>query len=80
MEIGLDRLTSTTAPKAMTAAEFKQWQEDLGLSITKTAKVLDLSPRAVSYYRSGGRPIPKTLEIACGTLTKNKVKALLKPR
>jgi hypothetical protein len=67
-EIGGDalwRVCREQAGEAMPAGEFAAWLERMGLSLAAAAKELGLTRRAVAYYKSGGRTIPKVVMLAC---------------
>jgi len=55
----------------MTADEFRQCRDKLGLSLTGMASALGVSRRAVQYYQSGERAIPKPIEKLCEALLGN---------
>jgi hypothetical protein len=44
---------------------FRRWQDRHGLSLTGAAGAIGLSRRTISQYRTGARPIPKTVLLAC---------------
>ena len=46
-------------------AEFEAWKARNQLSLTTAAHALGVTRRTVSAYSSGGRPIPKTILLAC---------------
>lgn len=48
----------------MTSKEFKHWMRKHGYSIAGLAETLGISPRQVSYYRSGGKPVDRIVELA----------------
>lgn len=71
MEVGGDclwRLHMVQSGQAMPAEEFAAWMERMGLSLTAAAKYLGLTRRAVTYYKTGGRLIPKVVMLACRAL------------
>jgi hypothetical protein len=45
--------------------EFRRWQERNGLSLTSAADAIGLTRRTVSQYRTGARPVPRTVTLAC---------------
>lgn len=49
----------------MTANQFKNWRECLGLSLTVTAERLGVTRQAIKNYQNGNRPISKTVWLAC---------------
>jgi DNA-binding transcriptional regulator YiaG len=53
-----------TQDKEMTPAEFTALRNALGLSHAKLGEVLGLTSRAIRYYESGERRIPKPVEMA----------------
>jgi hypothetical protein len=48
-----------------TPGEFDRWIVANGLSLTKAAETLGLSRRMVAHYRSGSKPIPRIVGLAC---------------
>lgn len=62
------RLALERVGEAMPAAEFAAWMERMGLSLAAAAKYLGLTRRAVTYYKTGGRLIPKVVMLACRAL------------
>jgi hypothetical protein len=46
-------------------AEFRQWQDKNGLSLTAAAEAIGLTRRTVSQYRTGVRPVSRTVALAC---------------
>lgn len=59
MEIALEQQGHTDA------VEFRRWQERNHLSLTEAAKAIGLTRRTVSQYRTGARPVPRTVTLAC---------------
>lgn len=53
-----------TEPRPMTAHEFRRWMAQHGYSIAGLAETLGISPRQVSYYRSGEKPVDRIVELA----------------
>ena len=45
--------------------DFRRWQDRHQLSLTDAAKAIGLSRRTVSQYRTGARPVPRTVTLAC---------------
>ena len=45
--------------------EFRRWQERNHLSLTDAAEAIGLTRRTVSQYRTGARPVPRTVTLAC---------------
>jgi hypothetical protein len=41
------------------------WMDKYEMSLDDAAVALGLSRRMVAYYRSGGKPVPKTVALAC---------------
>ena len=56
----------------MTAKQFQQWMQRMGLTIEGAAALLDLSPRTVINYRSGAQPVPKVVDLAAKYLEERK--------
>lgn len=44
---------------------FRRWQDRHQLSLTDAAKAIGLTRRTVSQYRTGARPVPRTVTLAC---------------
>lgn len=44
---------------------FRQWQDAHRLSLTEAANAIGLTRRTVSQYRTGARPVPRTVALAC---------------
>ncbi|MFA4970696.1 MAG: hypothetical protein WC540_13815 [Sulfuritalea sp.] len=45
--------------------DFRRWQDRHQLSLTDAAKAIGLTRRTVSQYRTGARPVPRTVTLAC---------------
>lgn len=59
MEMALEQ-----AGRADTLA-FRQWQNRNALSLTAAAKALGMTRRSITAYRTGSRPVPKVVALAC---------------
>ncbi|MBC7963611.1 MAG: DUF2442 domain-containing protein [Steroidobacteraceae bacterium] len=44
---------------------FRRWQDANGLSLSAAAVAIGLTRRTVSQYRTGARPVPRTVTLAC---------------
>ncbi len=44
---------------------FRRWQDANGLSLTDAANAIGLTRRTVSQYRTGARPVPRVVGLAC---------------
>ena len=44
---------------------FKAWMERNGLSLNAAADALDMTRRMIAHYRTGSRPIPRVVALAC---------------
>jgi hypothetical protein len=44
---------------------FRRWQDANHLSLTDAAKAIGLTRRTVSQYRTGARPVPRIVGLAC---------------
>jgi len=68
IQIGADTLwldvQAQQAPDENTRA-FVQWRSRHGLSLTQAAAALGLTPRTVSAYGTGARPVPRYIALAC---------------
>ena len=45
--------------------DFRRWQDRHQLSLTDAATAIGLTRRTVSQYRTGARPVPRTVILAC---------------
>lgn len=45
--------------------DFRHWQDRHQLSLSDAAKAIGLTRRTVSQYRTGARPVPRTVTLAC---------------
>jgi len=43
---------------------FRNWQQKHGLSLAQVAQILGMSRRTISQYRTGMRPVPRTVLLA----------------
>ncbi|AVR89748.1 DUF2442 domain-containing protein [Thauera aromatica] len=59
MEMALEQRGRTDA------LEFRRWQERNHLSLNAAAEAIGLTRRTVSQYRTGVRPVPRTVALAC---------------
>lgn len=59
MEMALEQQGRTDA------VEFRRWQERNHLSLSAAAEAIGLTRRTVSQYRTGARPVPRTVILAC---------------
>jgi hypothetical protein len=68
IQIGADTLwldaQAQNAPDENTRA-FAQWRAHNGLSLKQAAEALGLTPRTVSAYGTGARPVPRYIALAC---------------
>lgn len=62
-----DRLFELSLEQAgmLENVEFRQWQDKNGLSLTAAAQAIGLTRRTVSQYRTGARPVSRTVALAC---------------
>ena len=44
---------------------FNAWMERNGLSLNAAADALDMTRRMIAHYRTGSRPIPRVVSLAC---------------
>ena len=69
-EVGIDadslyRLGKEQAGLAFPVAEFNEWMERNGLSLSAAAKALGITRRTIVYYHGGHKPIPVYIKLAC---------------
>ena len=62
-----DRLLEMSLEQSGQAAnvDFRRWQDRHRLSLTDAATAIGLTRRTVSQYRTGARPVPRTVMLAC---------------
>lgn len=67
LDMGADRLYELSREQAglPTASQFNAWMAQHHLSLTDAAKALGMTRRMMSHYRTGSRPIPKVVMLAC---------------
>ena len=44
---------------------FDRWMNDNGLSLSTAAAALGMTRRMIAHYRTGSRPIPRVVALAC---------------
>lgn len=72
----LRRLAVEQSPDATDADLFNAWMERNGLSASAAAEVLGVGRRTVIYYRTGQKPLPRVVGLACyGWETQSRHKA-----
>lgn len=67
LDLGADTLYSLCREQAglPTPAAFDAWMQRNGLSLTTAAETLGMTRRMIAHYRTGSRPIPKVVGLAC---------------
>jgi len=62
-----DRLIELALEQAGMAENvfFRRWQDTHNLSLTDAASAIGLTRRTVSQYRTGARPVPRIVGLAC---------------
>jgi hypothetical protein len=67
LELAADNLRARALEQAGEAShEFIiQWMERHRLTLDQAAQALGLSRRMLAYYRSGARPVPRHVALAC---------------
>lgn len=53
---------------------FRQWQDCNALSLTDAAKAIGLSRRTISQFRTGARPVPRVVALACKGWSSDRMK------
>lgn len=61
----LRRLVAEQSPEATEAEIFNAWMARNGLSAAGAAEALGVTRRTVIYYRTGQKPLPKVVQLAC---------------
>lgn len=66
IEIGADAVWRMAREQSAQAesVDFTAWRAAHGLSLTEAAHRLGLSRRAVAYYESGAKPVPRVVALA----------------
>ncbi|MDR1850069.1 MAG: DUF2442 domain-containing protein [Zoogloeaceae bacterium] len=68
IQIGADTLLldaeAQNAPDENTRI-FLEWRAKNGLSLSDAARALGMTPRTMSAYGTGGRPVPRYIALAC---------------
>jgi DNA-binding CsgD family transcriptional regulator len=67
IDLGADRLYERSKEQAgeLSPRQFDAWMRNHHLSLTTAAEALGISRRMVAHYRTGSRPIPKIVGLAC---------------
>lgn len=67
LDMGADRLYHLCREQAglLSPVAFDGWIKNNRLSLTTAAEALGMTRRMIAHYRSGTRPIPKTVQLAC---------------
>ncbi len=67
LDIGADRLYDLCRKQAglLSPDVFDEWIKKNQLSLSTAADALGMTRRMIAHYRSGSRPIPKTIQLAC---------------
>jgi hypothetical protein len=71
IDMGADQLHELAREQAgqWGAEHFSAWMTRYGLSLNAAADALGLSRRMVAHYRTGSRPIPRVVALACEGLS-----------
>lgn len=67
IDLGADRLYERCKEQAgeISPRQFDYWMRSHQLSLTTAAEALGLSRRMIAHYRTGSRPIPRIVHLAC---------------
>ena len=67
LDMGADRLYQLCREQAglFSPIAFDGWIKNNRLSLSTAAEALGMTRRMIAHYRSGSRPIPKTVQLAC---------------
>lgn len=65
--LDVDRVIELALEQANMTANvvFRRWQDAHRLSLAQAATAIGLSRRTISQYRTGVRPVPRTVALAC---------------
>ncbi|MCC6778301.1 MAG: DUF2442 domain-containing protein [Hyphomicrobiales bacterium] len=71
IDMGADQLYELAREQAAEWGpdRFAAWMEKHGLSLNAAADALGLSRRMIAHYRTGSRPIPRVVALACEGLS-----------
>jgi Protein of unknown function (DUF2442) len=71
IDMGADQLYELAREQAgeWGPERFSDWMTDHGLSLNTAADALGLSRRMIAHYRTGSRPIPRVVALACEGLS-----------
>ena len=71
IDMGADQLYELAREQAgeWGPERFAAWMAKHGLSLNAAADALGLSRRMIAYYRTGSRPIPRVVALACEGLS-----------
>lgn len=67
LDLGADSLYELGRQQANlpTASEFDAWMQRNSLSLASAAESLGMTRRMIAHYRTGSKPIPKVVGLAC---------------
>lgn len=67
IELGADQLYTRCKAQAgePSPAEFNDWMERNGLSLATAAEAIGMTRRMIAHYRTGSKPIPRHVWLAC---------------
>lgn len=67
IELGADQLYTRCKAQAgePSPAEFDDWMKRNGLSLASAADALGMTRRMIAHYRTGSKPIPRQVWLAC---------------
>ena len=67
IELGADQLYNRCKAQAgqPSPAEFDDWMKRNDLSLSTAAEALGMTRRMITYYRTGSKPIPRSIWLAC---------------
>lgn len=67
IELGADQLYNRCKAQAgqPSPAEFDEWMKRNDLSLSTAAEALGMTRRMITYYRTGSKPIPRSIRLAC---------------
>jgi len=67
LDLGADRLYELGREQAglPTVSEFEAWMQRNNLSLTVAAESLGMTRRMIAHYRTGSKPIPIVVGLAC---------------
>ncbi|MEW6218996.1 MAG: DUF2442 domain-containing protein [Thermodesulfobacteriota bacterium] len=67
LDLGADLLYKLGREQAglLSPSQFDRWMRENNLTLSTAAEALGMSRRMIAHYRTGSRPIPRVVQLAC---------------